>query len=362
MMIRIFCILTLLILLLSTSACRLSYIFHAAAGQFRLLNESIPVDEALEADSLTPEEKDRLRLVARVKAFGEKELGLSKTENYETVYLSSARNPIYTVSASPKDRLSRITWWFPVVGRMPYLGFFDMEKAKAEKEKLEKKDLDVILSAAEAYSTLGWFQDPVTLNILEGSEVGLVETILHEMTHTTLYVKGEGEFNEGLAGLVGKVGTVLFLERMYGPSNPMTLEAKQILEDERLFSSFLASLLQDLERLYNSPISYEEKLTEREKVFAKSLVEFHGLRGRLQTDRFIYFGSAKMNNAYLMSIGLYHRHFHLLEAVLTENDNSLRETILFFRDMARKNGNILEKAKEFLKGQSAQPLRLCWLM
>jgi len=169
MMIRIFCILTLLILLLSTSACRLSYIFHAAAGQFRLLNESIPVDEALEADSLTLEEKNRLRLVARVKAFGEKELGLSKTENYETVYLSSARNPIYTVSASPKDRLSRITWWFPVVGRMPYLGFFDMEKAKAEKEKLEKKDLDVILSAAEAYSTLGWFQDPVTLNILEGS-------------------------------------------------------------------------------------------------------------------------------------------------------------------------------------------------
>ncbi|NIR14853.1 MAG: aminopeptidase, partial [Desulfobacterales bacterium] len=83
-----------------------------------------------------PHHKERLRLVAQVKAYGEDELGLKETENYQTVYLKSRQPPIYVVAASPKDRLVRKTWWFPVAGRMPSLGFFDKERANAEKEKL----------------------------------------------------------------------------------------------------------------------------------------------------------------------------------------------------------------------------------
>lgn len=342
--IRILSILSILTLLFSSSACRLTYILHAAKGQFRLIHDSIPVENALKAKSLRPEEKDRLRLVALVKDFGEKELGLKKTQNYQTVYLESRQPPIYTVSASPKDCLSRITWWFPVVGRMPYLGFFDMEGARAEKERLLRKDLDVIIGVADAYSTLGWFQDPVTLNLLEGSTVDLVETILHEMTHTTLYVKGQGEFDEGLAVLVGKVGAAQFLEKTYGPSDPLTIEARRSLEDERLFSSFLASLLEELQHLYNSPRSYQEKLAERERIFAKYLGEFSQIKGQLQTGRFTHFDSVELNNAYLMSIGLYHRHFHLFEAILKEKGNSVKETILFFKALAKEGGEILEKA------------------
>ena len=340
---RLLSFFTILALLSSATACRLSYVLHATAGQVRLLNNSIPVEEALETDSLGSEERARLRLVAQVKAFGESELGLRETKNYQTVYLKSRQPPIYVVAASPKDRLVRKTWWFPILGRMPSLGFFDEKRARAEKERLLEKDLDVILGVADAYSTLGWFQDPVTLNLLEGSTVDLVETILHEMTHTTLYLKDESEFNEGLANLVGKVGAVQFLEETLGPSDPSTLEAKKILEDERIFSSFLASLLQQLERLYASPVSYEEKLAQREKVFQKSLVRFEGIKNKLQTDRFTHFGSAKMNNAYLLSIGLYHRHFHLFEAVLEQNGNSIKETISFLKQLAKEKGNILKR-------------------
>lgn len=347
--IRILSVFILLSLPFSASACRLTYILHAAKGQFRLLHDSIPVEKALKGESLSPEEKDRLRLVAQVKDFGEQELGLKKTKNYQTIYLASHQPPIYTVSASPKDRLTRITWWFPVAGKMPYLGFFDKESARAEKEKLLKKDLDVIIGVADAYSTLGWFKDPVTLNLLEGSTLDLVETILHEMTHTTLYVQGKGEFNEGLAVLVGKVGAVQFFEKNYGPSDPLTLEAKRTLEDERLFSSFLASVLRKLEHLYKSPINYQDKLSEREKVFARSLEEFSQIKSQLQTQRFTYFDSVAMNNAYLMSVGLYHRHFHLFEAVLKGKRNSIRETIIFFQDLAKEKGEILEKLEDRLK-------------
>jgi len=346
LMIRIFYICTLIVLVLSTSACRLGYILHAAAGQFRLLNNSVTVEEALKEDSLNPEERLRLRLVAQVKAFGENALGLRETQNYETVYLKSRQPPIYVVAAAPKDRLTMKTWWFPVVGRMPYLGFFDKESARAEKEKLQEKDLDVIMTVADAYSTLGWFQDPITLNLLEGSTVDLVETILHEMTHTTLYVKGHGEFNEGLAGLVGKVGAIQFLEKTYGPSDSLTIEAKKNLEDERLFSPFLSTLMQRLEQLYDSPISYQEKLIQREKVFASSVVSFGQLKAQFQTHRFAHFENANLNNAYLLSIGLYHRHFHLFEAVLKEKGNSIKETLSFFRQLTKEEGDIFEKMKE----------------
>jgi predicted aminopeptidase len=337
-----------LILIVFCAGCRLTYIFHAAAGQFRLLHGSVPVEEALKDVSLGPDQKEHLRLVARIKDFGERELGLKKTRNYEKVYLKSPQAPIYTVSASPKDRLTLITWWFPVVGDMPYLGFFDLEKAKAEKEKLTKKDLDVTMGMADAYSTLGWFRDPVTMNLVEGSTVALVETILHEMTHTTLYIKGQGELNEGLAVLVGKVGAFLFLDTNYGPKHLMTIEAQKSIEDEHIFCSFLNSLLEKLERLYDSPISYRGKLDQRRELFAAFLEDFGRLRSRLQTDRFTRFGSGGLNNAYLMSVGLYHRNFGLFESVLKKKGNSIRETLAFFQGLSREDGDIIERVRELL--------------
>jgi predicted aminopeptidase len=281
-------------------------------------------------------------------------LGLKKTQNYQKVYLKSRQNPIYTISASPKDRLVRKTWWFPVVGRMPYLGFFDLERARAKKADLVKNDLDVRLGMADAYSTLGWFKDPVTLNLLEGSTVRLVETILHEMTHTTIYLKEEGEFNESLANLVGKYGALLFLERNYGFSHPFAIEARKLIEDERMFSTFLSPLLQSLESLYGSPKSYNEKLEEREVVFSSALASFEQVKGSLQTDRFIFFGRSGLNNAYLLSVGLYHQHFHLFEAVFNKKGKSIKETIEFFKGMAREKGDILERTRLWLTQDGAE--------
>jgi predicted aminopeptidase len=331
------------------TGCRLAYVFHVAAGQFQLINDSVPVQEALETNSLNAEQKARLRLVADVKDFGEKELGLKQSQNYQTVHLKSSRQPLYIVSACPKDRLVRKSWWFPVVGHMPYLGFFDLRRAKEEKRALTKKDLDVTMGVADAYSTLGWFRDPVTLNLIQGPTLDLVETILHEMTHLTLYVKGQGEFNEGLAVLVGKIGASLFLEQTYGSTHPLTIEAKRSIGDERIFSFFLTSLLKDLESLYNSPASYNKKLAEREKVFARALEDFKRLKKKLKTRRFSRFGDAELNNAYLMSIGLYHRHFSLFEEAFKKNESSINKMIGFFRDLAKDGGDLLKKTQTRLR-------------
>ncbi len=338
-----------LVLILMGSGCRMAYVFHAAAGQLRLMSGSIPVDEALKDPQLDPECKARLHLVARIKAFGEEELGLKKTDSYETAYLRSPQCPIYLVAAAPKDRLCLKTWWFPVVGDMPYLGFFDLEEARAEKRGLAEEGLDVYLGMAAAYSTLGWLNDPVTLNVLEGSTVDLVETILHEMTHTTLYVKGQGAFNEGLAVLVGKVGAAFFLEKAYGPSHSWTREAQNALMDERLFSSLLDSLLENLQGLYASSMSPQEKLRQRDAVFQEAILDFSHMKHRFRTERFLSFGDHPLNNAYLLCVGLYHRYYPLFEAVLEENQDSIKKTLMLFKKMAGEGGDMLEKTRAWLE-------------
>jgi predicted aminopeptidase len=339
------------------AGCGVGYVFHAAAGEMRLLSNAVPLDKALKSDSLNRTQKDRLLLVSQIKEFGEKELGLKKTSNYETIYLGSDQPPIYTVMAAPKDSLTLVTWWFPFVGRMPYLGFFDLKEAQKEKQSLLDKNLDVVMGRAEAFSTLGWFRDPLTMNLINGSELTLAQTILHEMTHTTLYIRGQGEFNEGLAQIVGKRGAFLFFKKTYGPSNPLTIEARASLEDESLFSLYLLSVLNELDRLYRSPLSFDEKLREREKVFHRRLEEFNALKSRLKTMEFIHFGQVPFNNAYLMAVGLYHRNYSLFDAVLKMKGNSVKEMLVFFKSLAKKNGNIMEATRSWLKNNQADHLR-----
>jgi len=355
---RLLTLLTLLAILSLTSGCQISYLIHAAAGQFRFLYHAVPVEEVLQQNSLPEAEKRRLALVSRIKAFGENELGLKKSDNYETINLKD-QSPVYTVSASPKDKLALVTWWFPVAGHVPYLGFFDLEAARRERDRLLVKDLDTFVGRAEAYSTLGWFKDPLTLNLIQGSDLNLVETILHEMTHATLYVKGQGEFNEGLAQLIGKRGALLFLEQTFGTSHPATVEARDSIADEILFSNFLISLLNELDALYkDAQIAYDLKLSEREKIFARHLEKFSGVKDLMRTRRFSNFSQAALNNAYLMSVGLYHRHYFLFETVLAQKGNSLKEFLLFFQGVSREKGNLIDKTREWVSLQNVRKDRV----
>ena len=333
------------------SSCHLGYVIKAARGQFDLVCNSVPLEEALKSGKLTDDQESRIRLVAGIKSFGEDFLGLKKTRNYESVYLKSS-TPIYLVSASPKDRLMLKTWWFPLVGEVPYLGFFELEEAREEMTRLLKEDFDVIISKAEAYSTLGWLRDPVTLRLIDGSVPEYVEIILHEMTHATLYVKGQGEFNEGLASFVGKFGALQYMEKTYGASHALSAEARSAICDERLFSAYLSELLEKLEKLYASSLDYHEKMILRSEIFKASRHEFECLSARFHTGRYKYFGHHKLNNAYLMTIGLYHRHFRLFESVLKQNGNSVKDMFFFLQGLEQKGGDMISKMSVALSGVS----------
>jgi len=330
------------------SGCSLSYLLHAAAGQLHIQHNAVPMERALRNGDLRADEKDKLRLVARVKAFGESTLGLRRTDNYETVYLGKEPDPAYIVTAAHKTRLELVTWWFPIVGRMPYLGYFDPERARDKKRDLEKEGLDAVIWPAGAYSTLGWFQDPVHRNLLDREVPDIVETILHEMTHVTLYSKGQAAFNETLATVVGKRGALAFLEKDFGTDSPEVREARAELRDERRFSTFIDDLASRLIELYTGPSSDEEKLRLREGVFAEAIRRSRDLQEQMETDRFAHFGLHGMNNAHLISIGLYHRHFNLFESVVDKRAGSIRGALEVFREVSGQGGDLVERTREWL--------------
>jgi predicted aminopeptidase len=206
-----------------------------------------------------------------------------------------------------------------------------------------------VLGRVEAYSTLGWFKDPLTLSLIESSTVDLVETVLHEMTHSTLYVKGQGKFNEGLATLVGKQGSYLFMKETFGPYHPLTLEAQKSIEEERVFSFFLASLLSELSQVYDSSLTYQEKLREREKIFALAQERFRSLSGELETPRFARFAQGPLNNAILVSLAVYHGHYPLFERGLKQSGDSIPTMLETLRTMSREGKNMMVELRTWLE-------------
>ena len=339
----------LLLLVLLLAGCSPSYVLRLALDQLRIQRGSVPVERALEDPALDAREKEKLRLVARIKAFGERELDLTRNDNYETVYLGNEPNPVYTVTAAHRTRLELVTWWFPVVGRMPYLGFFDPEDAAEKKRELQGEGLDVVIWPAEAYSTLGWFQDPVHRNLLGKDVVDLTDTLLHEMTHATLYAGGQPAFNETLATVVGRRGALAFLEEARGPESPEALRAAAFIRDERRFSRFVDRLMTRLSALYDRPLSDEEKLSGRERLFDEIRVRFRDLERELETERFYGFGSGEINNAYLLAVALYHRHYNLFEAVVEARGGSIPEALGVFRGLSEQEGDLIRATEAWLR-------------
>lgn len=182
---------------------------------------------------------------------------------------------------------------------MPYKGYFDEEKAKAEEDELKKQDLDTYRRGVSAYSTLGWFSDPLLSSMLGYSEHELVNTLIHETTHATLYIKSSADFNERMATFVGNKGMEIFYHQREGLQSPTLALAKKENEDDRAFSEFISREIKNLEAWYKTnPEKNEEarlaKIAEIQKRFVKDL------QPRLKSGSYKKFPEIQLNNARLL--------------------------------------------------------------
>ena len=312
------------------------YVFSVAGGQLDILLASRPIDDVLATDELSDQQADRLRMVLDVRQFGIDRVSLDAGGNYTQYYDTGGKPPAYNVSASRKDAFEPRTWTFPILGSLPYLGYFSLEGAQALETLLQEEGLDTLLVPVAAYSTLGFFDDPVFSSMLERDEAWLADLILHEMTHTTVFRSGDIDFNESLATFVGRAGSDIFLRERFGEDAPMVTLARERQEDSDRYNAFLRSLYGALDTFYKGGRSRDEKLAGREAVYARmvetfkaeTLPEFHDPE---PYERAVDMG---LNNAWILANQRYNLDLDLFALVHDATGNDFRSSLAVFGEAA----------------------------
>jgi len=252
-----------------------TYGIDQGIGQLGIVWNARPVSEVMNDAAAGDTVKTKLLLIEEIKKFAIDSLGLKASNNYTTFYDQHGKSILWVLTAAEKYRLQSYEWKFPVIGRVSYKGFFIYEKGKKEEQKLLAKGFDTDFRPTSAWSTLGWFRDPILSNFLNRSEGQIAELIIHEMTHATLYVKSSVDFNENLASAVGEEGAEEFLKFKYGDSSEVLIDFRNRNEDYNRFASHMLSGTRQLDSLYHtfSSTDQEETKNSLKQMMIKSIVE-----------------------------------------------------------------------------------------
>ncbi|MEO8029642.1 MAG: aminopeptidase [Gemmatimonadota bacterium] len=289
------------------------YLTRAGAEESQILASKRPIAKMVADSSLDPALRARLQLVLDARNYAAT-LGFAAANTY-TSYADVKRDTLLLViSASPPDCLCPFTWKYPIVGRMPYKGFFDLKMARKEAAKLEKKGYDVYLRPSGAFSTLGWFDDPLLSTAVEGDTVELVATVFHEISHNTLYVKSATPFNESFAQLAGYRAAEQFF-RSRGDSAAARYAADRW-HDEVVLGGYYTVLAGRLDTLYRGSKGDSAALAEgRTTISAWARAALQDTIGpQLRTYQVGKLPERPVNNARIIAARIYRTRLDLLEA------------------------------------------------
>ncbi len=281
--------------------CQVSYVLKNAYYQVKMVNEQVDLDQALLNPKLTEEERRKILLAKEAKEFAEQFVGLKKSRNYTGFIYLNQDYSSYVVSAAEKWQLKQYIWSYPVVGKMPYRGYFQEADAQQAAKEYENDGYDVYLRGVSAYSTLGWFRDPIVSSMLRYKDVHLVDTIIHETVHTTLYIKNNADFNERLAVFIGNKGAEQFYLQREGENSPTLLALRQEGDDDKLFSKFITEELNALEDWYKNLPQEQHSEEIRAERFKKIQMKFQTeILPQMKTKSYTKFHELKLNNARLL--------------------------------------------------------------
>ena len=313
------------------TGCSPVYVVRAGWAEAKILHARRPIPDVILAPETDERTRGKLTLAREAREFAMSGLRLDVGDSY-TTYTELDRDTLAMVlSAAYPDRLAPRTWWFPVVGRVPYKGFFDLGNALDEQRKLEAEGYDTYLRPTAAFSTLGWFSDPLLSTIVRYDEVELVATILHELSHNHLFVPGQVRFNESFATWVGRAGAIEFFctRPGGGPDTVWCNRARDRWQDLKLFSRFIDGLVEDLEEVYgDSALSREDKISRRQVVFERHKRRFREeVRPLLVSLSFSRFQSLPLNNATLLSRIRYYHRLPDFDAHQSRSDGSLAAAV-----------------------------------
>lgn len=281
--------------LAGTGCSTVEYLWQAGRGQLSILNRARPLDEVIRDETTPPRIRELLLEVPKVKSFGER-MGMKPTSNYEEYVRLDRDAVVYVVSACHPLRFEPKEWKFPIVGGFPYLGWYTREGADQHASRLRKEELDVDVRGAPAYSTLGWFNDPIlsTMILDDSRALGeLVDVVLHESLHATAYVNHQAFFNESLASFVAEGLTPLYLRETRGVDSSEEKAYRAGLVRQKEYGAKMHAAYEELDTIYKSAATDAEKLEKKTAVLARLRTE---LRWRADRD---------LNNATLLGFREY---------------------------------------------------------
>jgi predicted aminopeptidase len=288
------------------------YTLKQGSAMLGYLGKAVPLEElANGAESGETAENESQLFVQRVmdiRRFAMEELGLKESKNY-TRYVEIDRDYLAAVvSACAADSFTRHEWHFPVVGTVPYKGFFDPKDARKEAAKLKAQGLDVWVRGVDAFSTLGWFKDPLYSYMKKYTDYQLADLIIHELLHATVFIRGRMQFNEQLAEFVGTQGARLYIENRFGTDSEAYRNIDGNTADAQAYRAFLRELSAALETIYaDTNMSREEKLQSKEDIIAKAKERYEAeYDERFQSETYRFFSEVPVNNAYLDLYRLYY--------------------------------------------------------
>ena len=308
-------------------------------GQLNVLWNTRPVEEVLNDPAVPDSLKERLLLVREVRNFAEDSLGIRRTDNYTTLFDQQGKDVLWVVTAVKPYSLEQMEWKFPIVGKVSYKGFFDYERAEREEVALKEAGYDTYVRAVGAWSTLGWFKDPIMSNLLFRGDGELINTIIHELTHGTIFVKDSLDFNENLATFIGHEGALRFMKKKWGKDSERLQAYRNRNEGKHLFSEHMLRGLRQLESLYTNfeadmPVREKEQAKQElirqiiEKTDTLSIPNAEGYKKFLE--------KIEPNNAYFISYERYRGDQEALSRLLEQRFNgNLQEFLAFYK---RKHG------------------------
>jgi predicted aminopeptidase len=307
-----------------------SYYLHVSTGQLKLLSEREPVEDVLEAlESRSDEEAlrlaERLRLSMQVLAFAETQIGLAADGRYSSFVELDKEAVVWNLFAAPELSLSAHSWCYPFVGCAPYRGYFDREKAEQARERMAATGYETHVAGVLAYSTLGWFDDPLLSTFATLSEGAFVELLIHELVHSRVWVKGDAVFNESFASFVGRQGVEAWFTAGERPSDFAAYLAEEAAwaRAEALLGRTRAAL----DAVFTAEISDAQKRLAKARVLDQTAACLESLAATTGAAWYLNL-IPRLNNAYLASLATYSDRMTAFAALFRESGNDWPE---FFR-------------------------------
>ncbi len=319
---------TLIILVLAAaivslmSCSSVGYYSQAVTGHLKLMSSRQSISALLKSDSTDPELRKKLQTLVDARQFAVDTLKLPSNDSYSS-YAATGRDFVtWNVVASEEFSLKPKTWCFPVAGCVSYKGYFKEASAQKLADELAAEQYDVTVGGATAYSTLGWFDDPVLDTMLRGGDIRYVGTLFHELAHQLLYVKDDSNFNEAFASFVEQQGLRIWLDSRGETDRIGRYNAFLRRSDQ--FNELLQTTQTRLRDLYSQDLSDELKREKKVDVFALMQDDYTKLKeswdGYSGYDN--WFGR-EMNNARLLSVSTYRKWVPAFEALYNELGKSL---------------------------------------